>query len=420
MKVEAGVRLSTFMLNRKNTYQKTDQPYRAEVIMNKAVNCIFCGKKPEDKTKEHIIPQWLIKKTGDKKRKAFFGMPLLEYDKNGSLTRINMPDINVAKEKGRVFSFDQFTFPACKQCNNDYSKLEADVLDVYNKLSRNESINRDEIDLLLDWIDKVRVGLWLVFHRLDKNIAEIEPNFAISERMGCYDRILMVKRFKNQPEGLNFIGCESYAFAIMPSAFCLRINNIYLMSVSSMFLVSKGLGFPYIDSMKLDKNSDLLNLSLSEGTNNIAPPIINRSVWGDSTCIIQPMFKNSLTKNYTGEIYNNDYIIENSLNYKDGKGSIFIIKNNNDIIKMKDDDELSFPLSKESKDPYHDLLKTHIEILNWQSLLIDDTVNKLDLELLTEDRRKYFNEKYASAKLINNALIKHTQESLYQDLMIFR
>jgi len=387
--------------------------------MNKVVNCIFCGKKPENKTKEHIIPQWLIKKTGNKKRKAFFGMPLLEYDKNGSLTRINMPDIDVAKKKGRVFSFDQFTFPACHKCNNDYSNLEADVLVVYNKLSSNESINRDEIDLLLDWIDKVRVGLWLVFHHLDKNIAEIEPNFAISERMGCYDRILMIKRFENQPEGLNFIGCESYAFSIMPSVFCLRINNIYLMSVSAMFLVSKGLGFPYIDTMELDKNSDLLFISPIEGTNNITTPIINRSVWGDSTCIIQPMFKNSLMRNDISEVYNKDYIIENSLNYKDGKGSIFIIKNNDDVVKMKDDDELTFPLSKESKDPYHDLLKAHIETLHWQSLLIDDTVKKLDLELLTEDRKKYINDKYSAAKLINDGLIQHTQKSLYQDMMTF-
>jgi hypothetical protein len=27
--------------------------------------CVFCGEKPTNKTKEHIIPEWLIELTGD-------------------------------------------------------------------------------------------------------------------------------------------------------------------------------------------------------------------------------------------------------------------------------------------------------------------------------------------------------------------
>jgi len=27
--------------------------------------CIFCGDKPQSKNLEHIIPQWLLKMTGD-------------------------------------------------------------------------------------------------------------------------------------------------------------------------------------------------------------------------------------------------------------------------------------------------------------------------------------------------------------------
>ena len=36
--------------------------------------CVFCGKKPIEKTNEHIIPLWLIEYTGDPKRKIFLGI----------------------------------------------------------------------------------------------------------------------------------------------------------------------------------------------------------------------------------------------------------------------------------------------------------------------------------------------------------
>ncbi|QJB40178.1 hypothetical protein HF324_20870 [Chitinophaga oryzae] len=35
--------------------------------------CIFCGEQPQSKTKEHIIPKWLIEMTGDPNRLTFFG-----------------------------------------------------------------------------------------------------------------------------------------------------------------------------------------------------------------------------------------------------------------------------------------------------------------------------------------------------------
>lgn len=391
--------------------------------MSKTVNCIFCGKKPEKKTKEHIIPQWLIKKTGDTKRKAFFGMPICDRDENGVYTEINKANPDNINEKGRVFSFDQFTFPACDKCNNEYSILEQKVINIYDKLSENDSINCEQIDLLLDWMDKVRIGLWLVFHRLDKNIADIEPNFAISSRMSCYDRILMVKRLKNQPQGLNFIGTESFAFAMMPSVFCLRINNLYFLNISSMFLISKGLGFPYIDSMTLDSDSDGLFLNPHQGTEKITQPIIDKNIWDDAMCIIQPMFKNSLVKiksDYDlSELYNKDYVIENSLNHEKGKGAIFIIHKDGSIIKMKDGDHLKIDFSNESKDPYQDILKSHLEVLKWQSFLLSKHFKITNTEQLSEQQKKYVNDKYNLAQKINDELIQNTQNVLYGNMMLY-
>jgi len=35
--------------------------------------CVFCGKPPSDKNKEHVLPHWLIKMTGDPNRVVNLG-----------------------------------------------------------------------------------------------------------------------------------------------------------------------------------------------------------------------------------------------------------------------------------------------------------------------------------------------------------
>ena len=82
--------------------------------------CVFCGAKPNKKSREHIIPQWLIELTGDPQRQAVFG-PFLD-ERTRELTYRN-------------FAFDQFAFPACEECNLKLSGLEAETKEVMLKLS---------------------------------------------------------------------------------------------------------------------------------------------------------------------------------------------------------------------------------------------------------------------------------------------
>ena len=74
-------------------------------VSNMSKFCVFCGKKPENKNKEHIIPQWLSKHTG-------------RFDKichmNESTTSAKIP-------------FCSLTFPACTKCNDAFGKMEAAV-----------------------------------------------------------------------------------------------------------------------------------------------------------------------------------------------------------------------------------------------------------------------------------------------------
>src|SRR4051812_36563187 len=77
-----------------------------------AKQCVFCGLHPAERTKEHVLPLWLIELTGDPKREADFQL------------------WNVT----RKFSYDQFTARACKECNNEWGKLESQVKPVIEGL----------------------------------------------------------------------------------------------------------------------------------------------------------------------------------------------------------------------------------------------------------------------------------------------
>ncbi len=128
--------------------------------------CIFWGERPESKSKEHVLPQWLIKMTGDPKRIAAFG-------------------VDFAKQpfEQRQFSFDALTFPACSQCNSDFGHLETAAEPVVGALVSDQPVSAGNLILLLDWLDKVRVGLWLGYFYLNKNPLGITPSFLLHKEI---------------------------------------------------------------------------------------------------------------------------------------------------------------------------------------------------------------------------------------------
>lgn len=205
--------------------------------------CVFCGKKPNGKTKEHVIPKWLIELTGDPKREINVG---IDY------TGKNKPF--------RRFAFNQFTFPACNDCNNKYSKLEAETKIIVDKILNNEKISAIQVSTFLDWMDKVRVGVWLGFILLDKNHLNIEPNFHVEKRIGQFDRVLMIEKSTNHVDRLNFSGADSPSFTFTPSAFCLSINDYSFTNISYMFLLSRRMGFPYPTEIFAQPDSNEIRL----------------------------------------------------------------------------------------------------------------------------------------------------------------
>jgi hypothetical protein len=124
--------------------------------------CVFCGEKPQSKNKEHILPQWLLRMTGNPNREVLLGRKW-----------------NSESLEERRFSITSFTFPACEACNSKYAELEGKTKFVVEKILAKQPLDNLELDLLLDWFDKVRTGLWLSLIYLNGNYRGLIPQFHI-------------------------------------------------------------------------------------------------------------------------------------------------------------------------------------------------------------------------------------------------
>jgi len=217
--------------------------------------CVFCGKYPESKNKEHILPKWLIARTGDPNRIARFGV-----------------DFHRVPPAFREFSFDSLTFPACAKCNNEFSELEARAKTVVESLLTHQPLAQRELSILLDWLDKVRVGLWLGYLYLDRNPMEIRPKYHIGTRVGQSDRSVAISRITGKPSGINFFGPESPCFQGSPTCFALWINDICLFNVSGISICGRRLGFPYANPMHL-RDDGQLEIEVEVGTRRIMRPV---------------------------------------------------------------------------------------------------------------------------------------------------
>lgn len=252
--------------------------------------CVFCGKPPDDKNNEHVIPKWLIQLTGDPKRSIQVG-----------------PFIN-RKELFHQLAFDQFRFPACTKCNDTYASLEGRASPIMGKLLALGPVSAQDFDVLLDWFDKVRVGLWLGHHQLlDKNFYAITPNFYIADRIGTTDRLLLIYRVEDAPTKVNFIGVNTPVFAHSPTCFTLVVNNLLFVNISADFVLAKRAGLPYPDSIYLRKdNMMLFTTPMNSGTEKFKYPIVGYDYDRRCTIVAQPIFKKYVS--LVQETYESQYV----------------------------------------------------------------------------------------------------------------
>jgi len=275
--------------------------------------CIFCGNKPKTKNKEHIIPKWLIELTGDPNRGVEIG-PILDINKN--------------KFEKRELAFDQFQFPSCESCNQKYSSLEIKAKEIVLRLINEDDLSEKDFMIFLDWLDKIRIGLWLGYNYLQKNLSEVEPNYYIDKRIAKSDRSVFIYKSDYAKMHLSFGGVNVPAFQYFPTCFFIAINQYIFYNLATDFLISERIGLPHsVESTYTDSGNEV-QFRIREGKKLIQFPLIKKAFNKKCTQIYQPIFCRPEIRSNIAELYENDFVHSISFDHAVGIGKVFIADNN--------------------------------------------------------------------------------------------
>jgi hypothetical protein len=346
--------------------------------------CVFCGEAPQDKNKEHVLPRWLIEMTGNPGREANFGI-----------------DFTRDTFSLRKFSFDSLVFPACSACNERFGRLEASVKSIFERLLLCQPLSSDDLTRLLDWLDKVRVGLWLGYLYLDKNLMGIKPSFHIDSRIGQSDRMVSIFRIEDGGLGLTFVGPHFRSYQLSPTCFGLAVNGLWLVNASGISLCSQRLGFPYMQPHRIREDHKLEALP-RPGSGRIMNPVERVPPLPKSVALYQPIFRVFHDREDRAKFLANHWVRERTANFEAGYGKLFQQKHHS--VQIYPDEESSdwVPADSWKKGEVQNRLPQYI-----YGRIRRDYENAIGLASSKEDR-KHLRTEGAMAGMVDKAmLIKH-------------
>jgi len=270
--------------------------------------CIFCGQKPKNKNLEHVIPQWLIRMAGVEKKPIFSPHP----------------------QFGKDISFMQFSFPACTECNSKFAKMEALVKPVVERVLAGQSISGADASLLMDWFDKVRIGMWLSNMFYDPALKhDVQPHYHIDFGVAKKDRMLSIQKLKmkaGENQGIYCGGTMTQLFNYCPVAFTMVINDYYFFNASTHNLVSPRVGFPKIvDAQSHNGSNVLLEVNIVNNDHKkVVNPIVQNFTPGlESVSFYQPIYRDFLNP---ADFPVDEYMLQHSYDANKGLGGVFVQK----------------------------------------------------------------------------------------------
>lgn len=343
--------------------------------------CIFCGSPPESRTKEHIYPQWLLKMTGFHSKDASVGT-------------------NWLTGKEIIFHGKNYTFPACDTCNNNFSGLEGRVKGIIERLSEDESVSGEELEVLLDWFDKLRAGTWLGVSYMNKSVFTLPPNHYINDRVGVKDRYLSITNTYLPDKTLKWSGANSLTFMSSPTALMVRINNLVFVSASTDFLVAHSVGFPYAEFEAVFPGSNIAHWGLAQGTGEVLPGCFERTPYSPSFTLRQPIFKGAFESNPS--FYDNSHVADHSHDKMAGIGKLFLHKDQVTTVLGRDT-EVSFAMESAKS--------------VFGSVPVVKPILELQLEMLTSrfKRLKFVSEAEKQRQILAaREIVEYTKEQIRQ------
>lgn len=306
--------------------------------------CVFCGKPPVDKNREHIIPQWLIKYTA----------------------RGKMPMVNVLGGDGTLkpkITYQNFTMPACEACNEKFSKLEAAVKPILLNVLDEKPVSAREISLLLDWFDKVRLGLRLSIVYLQDGLNMEPPHTFIDGRTGWTDRMLIIEKMKPQPDiRLAFPDTGTQYFKSAAQSFQFIVDNYVFTNASAHFIVSPKLGFPYATNVETVDAPNVCINGWVAGKGRARGPVVGDIYPApDKIIVYQPIFKPFVSAG-VGALYDNDYVKSHCIDYKNGVGGIFYQRGQTNEVKYLSPDDKTVLKPRETTRDFKTILRGGYEV----------------------------------------------------------
>ncbi|RWB20399.1 MAG: hypothetical protein EOQ40_15140 [Mesorhizobium sp.] len=261
-------------------------------------NCMFCGKPvgKTERSREHVLPMWMLRATGDPNR----------------LIRIEADPVSGAEI---IRPASTFHFPACRSCNERYGKtLETHAQKAMEALFGGKSLRVGQCYRLLDWLDKVRVGLWIAYNTLHKE--SFPPKFRIDQRLGNKDRIAIISVDPHDnSRGFGIGGTDNNVFRTTQAGIFLRINNVRIISMSYESFISRFAGMPYakeifasaddLNTLLFDETSD--GYDLKQDWREFAMPgatIIAQSVFWPGGHIVDARWQRYINRNTVGRLKN--------------------------------------------------------------------------------------------------------------------
>lgn len=324
--------------------------------------------------------------TGDPKRTARFGVT---FDK---------------PFRTREFSFDAFVFPACTACNTRFGMLEARIRVLLPELLSYKPITATQLIDLLDWLDKIRVGLWLAYLYLDKNKAGITPSFHIESRLGRSDRMVSVVKADYQLTGVSFVGPIFRTYQLSPTCFAMRINELWLVNSAGVSLCSQRLGFPYLEPAEI-REDQKLEAVLKRGSERIMHPIERRPQLPSSISIYQPVFRMFLDLKQE-EFLQSDWVKAHVANRKLGYGKLFLQER--DSVHAYPDGPSGIWVPPETKIGREVLGEVPIYV---HRRIQEDYMNGVRL-VTSKQSRKEMRVMGNLANMVDRAILKNAKESL--------
>jgi hypothetical protein len=243
-------------------------------------------------------------------------------------------------------------------------------------------LSHADVEILLDWLDKVRVGLWLAHYQLANNPFRIVPKYHISSRIGMKDRFAAIYRSSSTDLGLWFTATDNPLFYHSPTCFCLTVNNVSFQSASTDFMLSRRLGFPHPKKLFAQDSNFNLAVEMQPGQERVMHPPLRVPLLARGSAFYQCVFtalSDSWDRDSFKAAYDTPYVRSRSSNWDAGRARI-LFASVGDRVKPYPDAPSKSWLPENSWDRGQLMRKLALQTLQLQVRLFDIEVDVSELE----------------------------------------